>query len=386
MQPFNSRKLIYLEAARGVASVIVIFHHICLAFLPWMKQRFPDGLNWSLLYIFVNGDGAVMFFFTLSGFVLSISLMRKPDLEAASFSALKRLPRLALPAAISILAGFLILVSGFSYYSQAAAISHSPWLAGFANAEFPDRFQPSILDAVKQVFLVFVAPRSFYYSSNLWTMRSEFYGSLLTFGVAYAAGRWISRDQAKQSTALIALAAAVICALAVFAHALAPFVVGSILAYCWVNFSIKISKTIETVAFALSYVLMCTPNYACNLIASAVFLLTITHSPQAERLLSTRLGFWLGKLSFPIYLVHSLVICSVGSFVYYFVYQYSQVGLVAALAAAPVILLVTLLLSIPLLMIDEWWVIELNGFVKLAKNLISKKAQSQSAKADVSKS
>lgn len=65
-------KLTYLECARGVASVIVVFHHFTLAFLP--KNTLPiwqHGIKYTPLYFFINGDGAVNFFFVLSGFVLT---------------------------------------------------------------------------------------------------------------------------------------------------------------------------------------------------------------------------------------------------------------------------------------------------------------------------
>ena len=110
--------------------------------------------RWSKIYpliFFVNGAGAVTFFFVLSGFVLTQNFFKRPSLSILVASVIKRLPRLMIPASVSIFIGLLILLYGGNQYKIASSISHSQWLEDFGNACFPLDFYPSFLDAVKTV-------------------------------------------------------------------------------------------------------------------------------------------------------------------------------------------------------------------------------------------
>src|SRR5262245_4346370 len=69
-----------LEAARGLAALIVVIFHVFVTLEPKRQVFETHGLaqaisNFALTALF-NGSGAVTFFFVLSGFVLGISLDR----------------------------------------------------------------------------------------------------------------------------------------------------------------------------------------------------------------------------------------------------------------------------------------------------------------------
>lgn len=75
--------------------------------------------------------------------------------------------------------------------------------------------------------------------------------------------------------------------------------------------------------------------------------------------LNGRLCSWLGRLSFPLYLVHGLVIYSISS---YFYLLSSSSGLAAHWVLACtffITVLCTVLVSLPLAVLDEWWVLQL---------------------------
>ena len=58
------RRLISLDAVRGIASLIVVFSHCYLTIPEEPRSRFEAGLLWpKLLFLLHNGDGAVMIFF-----------------------------------------------------------------------------------------------------------------------------------------------------------------------------------------------------------------------------------------------------------------------------------------------------------------------------------
>ena len=105
-----------LEAARGLAALIVALMHVSQA-----KYALPDGQLVALLHsdrsrfgvvfnAIVNGHGAVIFFFVLSGFVLSLALKRQPDAPIAF--AISRLFRIY-PAVISTILLFVVVYFTF---------------------------------------------------------------------------------------------------------------------------------------------------------------------------------------------------------------------------------------------------------------------------------
>lgn len=63
-----------LDSMRGIAALIVLFHHFILMFYPGVLAQ----LDWRsvLLYPFASGRESVMFFFVLSGFVLTLPFLR----------------------------------------------------------------------------------------------------------------------------------------------------------------------------------------------------------------------------------------------------------------------------------------------------------------------
>jgi peptidoglycan/LPS O-acetylase OafA/YrhL len=66
----NNIRLTYLDSLRGLAATSVIASHFCISFyLPYTANYL---LSDTLLSIIRNGNGAVAFFFVLSGFVLSL--------------------------------------------------------------------------------------------------------------------------------------------------------------------------------------------------------------------------------------------------------------------------------------------------------------------------
>jgi peptidoglycan/LPS O-acetylase OafA/YrhL len=372
-------RLMYLEAARGLASIIVINHHLLIAFAPHLRKPFPRGVMFTPLFPFMNGDGAVQFFFVLSGFVLSLALMRQPLLSTMIVNCVKRIPRLIVPVGISILAGYFILKAGLIYNIEAAELSGSEWLRSFGNAQFPQHFRISFEDALRQSLFVFLVPGDFYYNSNLWTMRLEFYGSLIVFCGAYLTGRFVT-PQNEWIAILVFLAATAL--LTLVDAPMIGFMLGALVAYIFLNKTIILWREVRIGLFLFGCALLVFQNTYITAVGSSLLLFVLSQSRWAERALSTDFGRQLGKLSFPIYLVHTLVICSVGTLAYIRATEagYSQVTVF--IIAAAVSILVTVVAAIPFVYIEAWWVKTLNSFVKqLAARLgIPPPTQKHSAK------
>ncbi|KAB2654281.1 MAG: acyltransferase, partial [Verrucomicrobia bacterium] len=96
-----NRRLGGLEALRGMGAFVVLLHHCGLAFLPFVyfgnpAPRHFAGEAWihaTPLALFVAGHFAVVVFFVLSAFVLSLGFLGADakddrDLAAASFKTL----------------------------------------------------------------------------------------------------------------------------------------------------------------------------------------------------------------------------------------------------------------------------------------------------------
>jgi peptidoglycan/LPS O-acetylase OafA/YrhL len=86
-----------LDSIRGLASLSVFVHHIYLVtpILPLLFWQSP-------LRIFINGRGAVLLFFVLSGLVLSLPFFNGKKIPYISFMT-KRIIRIYIPYAIAIL-------------------------------------------------------------------------------------------------------------------------------------------------------------------------------------------------------------------------------------------------------------------------------------------
>ena len=123
-------KLIELEALRGVAAMMVLFHHFLLVIVPRLHGRNfaddPIALVRTPLYALVNGTAAVAIFFVLSGFVLTFRALEERDGRQLLVGVLKRWPRLVpLVAAVYALR---FLVAWTARERRAFAIDELPAL------------------------------------------------------------------------------------------------------------------------------------------------------------------------------------------------------------------------------------------------------------------
>ena len=108
-------------------------------------------------YALMNGSGAVIFFFVLSGFVLSYGYFQRPCLQTLTGSVIKRLPRLMLPAGLTILAGCAILTLLPHSFEVAGHMTGSAWLSHFGHSAMPDGVEPGFADALRQTLLGILA-------------------------------------------------------------------------------------------------------------------------------------------------------------------------------------------------------------------------------------
>jgi peptidoglycan/LPS O-acetylase OafA/YrhL len=334
-----------------MASIVVVAHHFSLGFLPGLRGSFPRGLGGTPLFWLVNGNAAVCLFFVLSGYVLTHKFFTaERSLSEILTAALKRLPRLWPSAALSILLGYFILAHGLNENEAAAAITGSGWLKEFAYAVFPAHFQPSLADAVKQTVTVFFLPFQFYYNSNLWTMRPEFFGSLICYGfvaIAYAArgGRLV----------VAAVAAALFIAGCLGTLYILPFFLGMMLARHQEDLAWNVPSRVGLAALAVCLALLSSQNFFNQNAGAALAIYLCLHCQAFAGRLSGRFGRMMGTISFPLYLVHTLVITSISSAVFVAVIRSGGTFSLAVSAAAGTTMVACSIGLIPFVLLERYW-------------------------------
>lgn len=336
----GTEKIIYLDGVRGVAALNVLLTHLIVAFYPALYTGNPAKVHikvfdevyfansaWS---VFFAGNMAVPLLFILSAFVLSIPFFRYKDPMLATAGAYRRYLRLEAPVLISVLFAFLLLYAGAVYSHQAAEVTGSDWLAGFF------QFAPSFSGALKQgLWECFSPSGAVHYNPVLWTMNYELIGSFSVFGFMALFGRTRARY-------VVYLAMAMVFVRSYYF----AFVIGMFL--CDLQFSSKgrqVRNYMQTHSW-ISWVCLligCIPNlYFGNdrsffdallniqllkdmeidlfafyhITGSAFLFFAILYNTTLQKILMLPVIQYFGRIAFSLYLLHLLILCSAGAFVF----------------------------------------------------------------------
>jgi peptidoglycan/LPS O-acetylase OafA/YrhL len=360
----QAKKEISLEALRGLAAIVVVFWHSCCAFLPEHAGIDPryDGLSWqgSPFFVFLNGQSSVTLFFVLSGYVLTRRYFFTEQLTELVRGAIKRWPRFIGPVFVTIVASYLLFRLNLYSFAEAGKQSGSSWLAEFG-WEFSVIPDITLWRAVKEgTYAVFFREEALF-DTSLWTMHIEMIGSFIAFGMAPILA------EAKKITywAVFLFSACVILIANSGMPTLVAFPVGvTIAAILPQNCKIPKALTygllvaaIYLLGFSGKYIgiysalkiFSISDRYASYpAVAGAAILICLFELYEPiKQTFSGAFSRWLGEFSFPIYLVHALLIFSLGSAVYI------RYGTIAAFAS---VLVATPIAAFPILLFDRRWV------------------------------
>ena len=370
----STNRLTPLEASRGIAAMIVLGHHFLLAFLPSFEPRIIG--RWY--YVFVNGTGAVHFFFVLSGFVLCWAYFKTGDVNRLKEGFFKRLPRLAAPVLITTIASYFLFHFDLYSFALAGKLSESTWLSTFGGALKPD-FHPSLSEAVVQGLTTFFTgdPN---YNINLWTMKPEFMGSMLVFVLAAFLLLVLNFQFLKISFVLLSF-----WGLEMYSD-IFPFIAGIFLAAILAKQSRKMSIVQGLLLIGLGFYLL---GYAVpdksyswlkylmymNLpagkveivihsLGAAMIIFAIMTNSRIYDFLNNRFCKYLGIFSFPLYLVHTLVICSFSSYLYLLFSQTDASQSLSLSGLFGLTMLASIVVSVPIVLFDKYWVNLINRYVR----------------------
>ncbi|PGO57379.1 acyltransferase family protein [Bacillus thuringiensis] len=152
---FMSNRIKELDSIRGLAALTVVFGHFCL-----MLPSLPNSIKFSLLRFLWAGGEAVIVFYVLSGFVLSMALYHSKTNYWGYL--IKRFVRIYIPYYFWIIVTFVL----FILFSSYEVVGLRDW--------FYDRWQGSItkLDILNH----FVLLNNFFtenYNPVIWSLAQE---------------------------------------------------------------------------------------------------------------------------------------------------------------------------------------------------------------------
>ena len=340
--PSSGHRFAYLDGVRGLAALMVAFSHYTLAFHPALMGGGPRmahftasvALSQTPLIFLINPELGVAIFFVLSGFVLASSVAGRDTPFAAL--AVRRWVRLGVPILGSTLLIWPLVQWHLFFTREAGPLTLSDWLGG--NYLWVGFMDNSLLRLVWQsLFDIFLRARN-QYNPALWTMPTEFWGSLGLFACYCGLRRWMAVPGVAFGVAVVALGAVWQTAYFGFPCGVALFEARRLLLRLSLARQAAMAPLAAPVGVALlaaGVLLGGTPylidlgahgQYARLFIAMAAWFdnpVLLLHRVGAvcvvaaallwrpmQMFLTTRACQFLGRVSFMLYLVHVPILCS----------------------------------------------------------------------------
>ena len=318
-------RIFAFDALRGIAAVLVVCHHFRLCF-------FAGEPHWYLRPFFA-GTASVVVFFVLSGYVLSIPYWQKRELSYGRY-LVRRFFRIYVPYAAAILLALL-----FARHFLNARLPLTPWF-------YLTWHTPITFHLMWRHFLTIPATGEI--NTAIWSLRYEMEMSVLlplvcrlilllrgwwplalTLGMSVG-GRYLQSHASSHSPAQAEFGWTLLW--------ISFFLYGTLLS--WKHKPIGIFYSGLPSWFRLSFALMAlivfaSPRLMLLPAAACIFVLTAQHT-RVNKLLTTPVPEYLGRISYSLYLMHATVLFSVVILCY---------GKMPLYALAVVFVLATLLIS-----------------------------------------
>ncbi len=306
-----------LDGLRGVAAfIVVVFHFLCLL-VPWAVPDMvpgPVAAADTPIAILWNGPFAVSVFFVLSGFVIAAAAQRRHDSIVTNL--VTRYFRLAVPMTVSVLLawGLLTLLPTATLALEADMATPSKWLGYTFQGDIPSFFYAvydGLLGSFKNGWSSF--------NNVLWTMQYELIGSVGIFIIYWLTG-------ARSHLVFVALLGCSVLAVALMTLPFLAFVTGVVLYEVCVRAGVRARYAIVPVIAFVVGMLLGAPGQGAHeriglpevpealalgypqgllpVIAATLILYGVLNHGRLAALFDTSIARWLGRISFPLYLVH----------------------------------------------------------------------------------
>ncbi len=367
-------KFAALDALRGFASLIVFVGHFCDGLAPGISVWTAGTPFFAAL----NGSASVILFFVLSGFVLIIRPIQIRRLAPLGVLLLKRWPRLAGPTTLAgVFLGVAALLGAFPSFKVFAhrlpPHSHHPPYLFWGEWQHNDHIVEVLREAAFGVFINSSAD----HNVVLWTMHFELLGSVLAAGLAATIllplprmvratlflGTWIGAAFVSPWLAVFPVGVCGAIAHRAFGGRLriggplaALMAAGGALLFSW---DPRTSLGIWAWTAWLDYGARLWAWLALQALAACLFMAVFLYNPTVRAWCSGRLGKLAGRYSFPLYLVHVPVLCSVGAWLY-LRHLPDATTVWSNITAFGLDLGAALLVATPLMFFDQWWLRQLH--------------------------
>ena len=359
VEPPRRRRVHEIDGIRGWAAVSVLLFHF---FATCLKHPVPFfGGPW--FRAIADGPFAVLVFFLLSGDALATACIASAP-KARWRLVLGRWPRLVFPVAVSSLAVFLLMRIGWIFAGPASKVlGLEDWLGSFL------AFQPGWTGLLRYG-LVDVFRHSnpaTDYNPFLWSMVTELRGSFLVFVDFFLFRRAPLRWH-------LALLAAMAAGFVVAGSHLCLFPVGIGVGLCRAQGVLDRWRT-TTLGKWLGWILPASvllwltfgnsPLETFRGVVAAPLLVFGIHSnPPLLGFFRSRISRFLGRISFPLYVLQFPILVSLASYLYLQAASGGHLRTATAVGISIASCLVTGILAWALSFLDEGYQRNLRGFLE----------------------
>jgi peptidoglycan/LPS O-acetylase OafA/YrhL len=349
-----------IDGLRGWAALNVVLFHI---FGECMRIKLPE-LNSSWLNVFLDGHYAVLIFFIISGDALSQPFLQAGQMAKIDLLAIRRYFRLTIPILASCAIVYLLIQLNFDFHKEASVTLHrQDWLGRFLSFDStPIAFVRYSLWGVYSNHTPFNS-----YNPFLWTMGVELTGSYIVFFLCYTWHRF------KNPSLAIAIVGAFFFLMAsnfflfVFGMFLSDLRRRGIIEKLRGNQPIQFA-TAGLVAGAFAFVhltngLPLPTHIKLTFAATLVYVIYVNNF--LSNFLKNKASQFLGKLSFPMYLLHFPLIISLLSWLSLEAERRGLDSPSVYLSIGAVTLFATVVIAIPFQIVESWLVKQGNHLVDL---------------------
>jgi peptidoglycan/LPS O-acetylase OafA/YrhL len=345
----------YLDGLRGIAALLVVVSHCASAMFPGVAFGIAAHGGERVLYatpilnLPFQGGFMVCLFYVLSGFALSYHSLARRSRAPAVSGLVRRYPRLMVPVLTGTLIAFVLLELSLEPVRRASFLTGSAWWFRYK------QFDPSLGDALYSGTIGVFTNSYSAFDPPLWTMHNELLGSLLVFAILLALPwRW---------TRVVAY---IVVALWSQGGYMSAFVAG--MAICEVSIAagprlrrgaalfvplglyglLLASTPVASAIRPAFYEALLPPLFgsdpldqriAAQIIGATLVIAGLVAIEALQRPFTTRPFLFLGRISFALYILHFLVLNSVGAVIVSALYDVGSFAAVRLLASATVIVI-----------------------------------------------
>ena len=309
-------RLYFLDGLRGLGAVMVLLSHLIPGF--FMLERITETR--PFLRLLCDGSFAVYIFFIISGFALSESLKKYRKIRLGPL-LLKRYARLAVPVFCATMLAWMIHRMG---WMRNQTQETSPWIQAFYN--FNPKFWRAVFDGLAGSIL----GKGVKYDPVLWSIRPEFASSVCLY-IACFGQELVKRLIGAPGIFVLILGASIglLMGRVHFGFDHGPlyfcFFVGALISRLMRPVaSSQVKRCVEVGCLALFGMVV----WGClfkkggdssgvkSACLAVLLFISVLGSGVLQRVFGSAAGCFLGYISFPLYLIHLPLLCSVGPYLY----------------------------------------------------------------------